>query len=186
MWTMKLLQPITATMCQDLLKLLWNDELFMQTKWCSTIKRAESTQVSCVTLMACLRSIYQSFSLSVCLSAVWLCRAFGWAEAPGPGHPWSGRASGYAAEPGTHHHTRHRFYPVHGLGHLAPGHLQWRKRNWNCLLPHHRHRWVPWAWPAAETCNSNPHNPYNTNQQHSVANSPDLGHESEAVFGRFQ
>lgn len=152
-----------ATMCQDLLELSSNDELFMQTKWCSAIKRAESTRVSCVTLMACLRSIHQSFSLFVCLSAVWLCGASGWAAAPGPGHPWSGGAGGYAAEPGTHHHTRHRFYPVHGLWHLALGHLQRRKRNWNCLLPYHRHRWVPWAWPAAETCNSNPHNPYNTN-----------------------
>lgn len=150
-------------MCQDLLKLLRNDELFMQTKWCSAIKRAESTQVSCVTLMACLRSIYQSFSLSVCLSAVWLCGAFGWAAAPGPRHPRSGGACGYAAELGTHHHTRHRFYPVHGLRHLAPGHLQRRQRNWNCLVPYNRHRWVPRAWPAAETCKSNPYNPCNTN-----------------------
>lgn len=172
-------------MCQDLHKLLWNDELFMQTKLFSAIKRAESTKVSRVTLMAYLWSIHQSFSLSVCLSAVWLCGAFGWAAASGPRHPRSGGPCGNAAEPGAHHHTRHRLYPVHGLGHLAPGHLQRRKGNWNCLLPHYRHRWAPWAWPAADTCNSNPYNPHNTDQQHSTANSPDLGHESETVLTDF-
>lgn len=134
-----------------LLKLLWNDELFVQTKWCSAIKRAESTQVSCVTLMVCLWSIYLSFSLSGCLSAVWLCRALGWAAAPGPRCSWSGGTCGYAAKPDTHHYTRHRFYSAHGLRHLAPGNLQWWKRNWNCLLPHHSHRWVPQPWPTVVT-----------------------------------
>lgn len=56
-------------MRQELLKLHWNDELSVPNKWCSAIKRAESTQVSCVTLTACLWSIHQSPSLfvGVCL-----------------------------------------------------------------------------------------------------------------------
>lgn len=152
-------------MCKDLLELPWNDELFMQTKWCAAIKWAESTHVSCVTLMACLRFIHQPVSLSVCLSAVWLCRTAGRAKTPGPGRPWSGGARGHAAELGANHHTRHRLHSVLGLWYLAPGRLQRWKRNWNGLLPHHRHRWVPWALPAAEPCNSNLYNPHNTNLQ---------------------
>lgn len=129
---------------------------------------------------------HQSFPLSVFLSAVWLCGAFGWATTPGPGRPRFGGAWGHATEPSAHHHTRHWLYPVHGLRHLAPGHLQWRKRNRNSLLPHHCHRWAPQAWPAADPCNSSPHNPYYTSQQLCSANSLDLGHKSETIFGRFQ
>ena len=140
MWNYHTAHP--ATMFQDLLQLLWNDELFMQTTWRAAIKRAESTQVSHVTLMACLRS-RRSVSLSLCLSTVWLCGALGRAAAPRPGLPRSGGAGGDAAEPGAHHHARHGLHPVHGLGHLAPGHLQRRERNRNRLLPHHCHRWAP-------------------------------------------
>lgn len=153
----------------------------MQTKWCSAIKRPESTQVSHVTLMACLRFIHQSFSLSVCLCAVWLCGAAGWTAAPRPGRPRSGGARGYATEPGADRPARHRLHPVYGLRHLAPGHLQWREGNWNGLIPHHRQRWAPWAWPAAQTCNSNPYNPYNTSRQHSSVNSPGWGGVSQSL-----
>lgn len=145
---------ITALSSLDVLRLrlLWNDELFMPTKWCSAIKRAESTLVSHVTLMACLRSIHHSFSLSVYLSAVWLCRAFGWTAAPCPGCPQSRGACGHATQPHRNHlQPRHRLHSVYGLRHLAPGHLQRRKRNRNCLLPHHCHRWVPQLIPVVST-----------------------------------
>lgn len=169
---------------QELLK-LWNDELVMQTKWCSAITRTESTRVSCVTLMVFLWFIYQPFSLTGCLSAVWLCRALGWAATPGPRCPWPGGPCGYAADPDTHHHTWHRFYSVHGLGYLAPGNLQRWKRNWNCLFPYHCHRWVPWAWPVVQ-------NPYlhmiriiptNSDPQQTFQF---LGHESSTVLANFQ
>lgn len=153
----------------------------MQTKWCSALKRAESTQVSCVTLMACLRSIHQSFSLSVCV-----CLQFDFVELLDGRrllaqdiHGLEGPvAMQRSLVPITTRDTGFIQYMDSGIWHLAIYNDGKETETVSFLTtaigecPGHD----PLLKPVIAI-----HNPYNASQQHSIANSSNLGHESETL-----